>query len=111
MVGRRSAWVARGTGGLGSVGPLLAVLMSMQQGRGGVRSRGEVRIVGHFAGYRRRPQTFQALPGGARRAGPGHAAAKFRTGHRRLPVLVPRAGAKISELLTRQKPVSETALI
>jgi len=40
-----------GTTGVVPVGPLLAVLMSLQQGRVGVRSTVTLRYVGHFAGF------------------------------------------------------------
>ena len=40
-----------GTTGVVPVGPLLAVLMSLQQGRVGVRSTVTFRYVGHFAGF------------------------------------------------------------
>src|SRR3954469_10934937 len=40
-----------GHDGVVPVGPLLAVLMSLQQGRVGVRSTVAVRYVGHFAGF------------------------------------------------------------
>jgi hypothetical protein len=41
----------RGTTGIVPVGPLLAVLMSLQQGRVGVRSTVTFQYVGHFAGF------------------------------------------------------------
>ena len=40
-----------GTTGVVPAGPLLAVLMSLQQGRVGVRSTVTFRYVGHFAGF------------------------------------------------------------
>src|SRR6185369_10661155 len=40
-----------GHDGVVPVGPLLAVLMSLQQGRVGVRSTVTFRYVGHFAGF------------------------------------------------------------
>src|SRR4029077_11862618 len=85
-----------GTGGLGSVGPLLAVLMSMQQGWREVRSRAG-------SGLRAISRDIAAGPGFFRRFQRGtESRSRSRcTGHGLLPGLVPRAGTKIAELLTR----------
>ena len=63
MVGQRSP---QGFEGVGSVSPLLAVLMSLQQGRGGVRSLITFRNTGIFARYGGLPNVFRRF---RRRAG------------------------------------------
>jgi len=77
MVGRRSPQML---GGLVSVGPLLAVLMSRQQGEGGVRSFNTRRNTGFFARYRR---SLEILDVSGAETGPpvaSRAAAKYRAG-------------------------------